>query len=359
MRVRCIGLTMIASMLALGSAQAEPEAGAASSAQKAPRLFDTHDALTLDLEADWGAVRRDRKGVPAKHPATLAYAGPSGTVSIPIQIETRGRSRLRETVCEFPPLRLDIPKEGRKGTLFRGIGELKLVTHCQRSPSYEQNLLLEYLLYRSYALLTDQSYRVRLMQVRYFAPGGKKPLWERAGFVIEDASDLAKRLGAESVRENVIDASQVDPALASRVEIFFYLIGMTDFSMVARPDGPCCHNARMLRPPGAALIPVPFDFDQTGVVDPEYALPDPRLKIRSVTQRKFRGHCREPGLHDAAISELREKRAQITALFEAEAKLQPARRKKALAFLDGFFQWASDPARVQKTLSEECRKITE
>ena len=358
MRVRCSALLLVVSILAFGSARAEPEAGAASSAPKPPRLFDTHETLALDLEADWGAVRRDRKGVPTQHPATLTYAGPSGTVSFPIQVETRGRSRLRETVCEFPPLRLDIPKEGRKGTLFRGIGELKLVTHCQRSASYEQNVLLEYLLYRSYAVLTDQSYRVRLMQVRYFAPGGKKPLWERAGFVIEDASDLAKRLGAESVPENVIEASQVDAAVASRVEMFFYMIGMTDFSMVARPDGPCCHNARMLRPPGAALVPVPFDFDQTGVVDPEYALPDPRLKIRSVTERKFRGHCREPGLHAAAISELREKRAQITALFEAETKLQPNRRKKALAFLDGFFQWASDPARVEKTLAEECRQPT-
>jgi hypothetical protein len=161
-----------------------------------PRLFESHEPLTIDLEADWRTVQKDRSETPTPRPATLSYTGPAGAVSIPIRLETRGRSRLRETVCEFPPLLLDIPKEGRQETLFRGIGELKLVTHCQRSPKYEQNVLLEYLLYRSYALLSDDSFRVRLLHVRYFDPGDTSPRLERAGFVIEDAADLAKRIGA-------------------------------------------------------------------------------------------------------------------------------------------------------------------
>jgi hypothetical protein len=320
-----------------------------------PRLFDSHDPLTLDLEADWFAIQRDRKETPTPRPAKLSYAGPAGPVSLQIQIETRGRSRLRETVCDFPPLLLDIPKEGRKGTLLRGIGELKLVTHCQRAPAYEQNLVLEYLIYRTYNLLSDDSYRVRMLQVRYFDPGKAKPRIERAGFVIEDVSELAKRIGAERIKEGTVDPAQIDPAAAARVELFLYMIGMTDFSLSARHDGPCCHNVRMLRREGRPLVPVPYDFDQTGVVDPEYALPDPRLKISGVTERRFRGYCRPAEQHSAAIAELRAKRAEITALFESEAKLAPARRKKALKFLDGFYAWADQPARVQKVLSEECR----
>lgn len=358
MRVRRIWSTVLVAIFAIGSAHAEPKASGAKSHAETPRLFDAQEPLAIDIEADWRSVQRDRDAVRNTYPATLSYTAASGAVSLPIELETRGRSRLLKETCTFPPLLLGFSKESRKGTLFRGIGELKLVTHCQTSVSYEQNLLLEYLVYRSYALLTDHSYRVRLLHVRYLDPGGKKPRIERFGFVIEDASNLAKRLHGESVRESTIDPSQLDAAAASRAEMFFYMIGMTDFSMVARPDGPCCHNARALRVEGGALIPVPFDFDQTGVVDPKYALPDPRLKLRGVTQRKFRGVCREPAMHEVAIAQLREKRAEMTALFEAQEGLASVRRQKALAYLDEFFRWASDPARVRKTLTEECRQTS-
>jgi hypothetical protein len=330
---------------------------AAAQPEQAPRLFDSTELLTIDLEADWRAVQRDRSATPTPRPAKLSYAGPSGRVALDIQIETRGRSRLRESVCEFPPLLLDIPKEGRKGTLFRGIGELKLATHCERSMKYEQNVLLEYALYRAYGVLTDSAYKVRLLRVRYHDPGEAKPKIERYGFVIEDASELAKRLELSRVAESTVDPALVDAAGASRVEMFLYMIGMTDFSMVAKPEGSCCHNVRMLRRGDGTLIPIPYDFDQTGVVDPIYALPDPRLGIKKVTQRRFRGMCRAPGLHAAAIAQLRSKRPEIEALFLNQEGLLPARQKKALKYLGEFYDWAADSARVTKTLNEECRQV--
>lgn len=320
-----------------------------------PRLFDDQAVLAIDLEADWVAVQRDRDGTPEPRPAKLTYAGPSGPVSLPLQIETRGRSRLSRDVCEFAPLRLDFAKDARKGTLFRGIGELKLATHCARSTQNEQFLLLEYLVYRMANVISDQSYRVRLLRVSYRDPGKQKPRIERYGFFIEDAALLAKRLGAERVSEPGIDATLLDPEAASRVELFYYMIGMTDFSMKLNVDGPCCHNVRALRLPTGRVLPIPYDFDQTGVVDPPYALPNEKLGIKRVTQRKFRGLCRPPEETARTLALLQEKRPAITALFESQADLVPARRKKALAFLDGFHHWASDPARVQKTLAEDCR----
>jgi hypothetical protein len=140
--------------------------------------------------------------------------------------------------------------------------------------------------------------------------------------------------------------------------MFLYMIGMTDFSMIARSDGPCCHNVRMLRRASGQLAPVPYDFDQTGVVDPEYALPDPRLEIKSVTERRFRGLCRAPEQHAAAIEELRAKRAEISALFEGQPGLRSGPRSKALKFLTSFYTWAEQPARVKKTLAEECRPVS-
>lgn len=320
----------------------------------APRLFEGHDPLTIELEATWDPIRNDDTPEPKAHPGVLSYAGPSGDVRIPVQIAASGRSRRIMDICELPPLRLDLPKLERKGTLFRGMGEFKLATHCNNNLQYEQYALLEYLVYRSYALLTDQSHRVRLLHVRYRETGRAKPRWERYGFAIEDASDLARRVGAERFKESRIDGESLDPTAASRAEMFFFMIGMTDFSLIARDGGPCCHNARALRRPDGVVIPVPYDFDQTGVVDAEYAMPNEQLGIRSVVQRKFRGKCRPPEVSAASIALLREKRPAIRALFEAQEGLSPVHARSALRFLDGFYSWADDPKRVAKTLDAEC-----
>jgi hypothetical protein len=327
---------------------------AAAMAADAPRLFDGHDPLAIELEADWNPIRRDTSAEPALHEATLSLPGASGA-PLPIRVAASGRSRRTQGICDLPPLRLHLPKREREGTLFHGIGELKITTHCKDDGAYEQNLLLEYLVYRSYALLSDESHRVRLLRVRYREPGHAKPRWERFAFAIEDAKDLAQRLDMKRVRESQVDGAQLDPVSASRAELFFYMIGMTDFSLVARQGGPCCHNARALRRADGALVVVPYDFDQTGVVNPEYATPNARLGLRSVLQRKFRGRCWPEERTQASLALLREKRPAIRALFESQPELSAARKRRALAYLDGFYAWADDEKRSRETLAEECR----
>jgi hypothetical protein len=325
-----------------------------AAAADAPPLFDAHDVLAVELEADWDPIRRDTSAEPTAHPATLRLGG-SDAPPIPIRVAASGRSRRTQGLCDLPPLRLDFPKREREGTPFRGIGELKLTTHCKNDPRYEQNLLLEYLVYRSYGALTEQSHRVRLLRVRYREPGRPKPRWERFAFAIEDAKDLAQRLGAERVRESRVDGARLDPVSASRAELFYYMIGMTDFSLVARDGGPCCHNARALRRADGALLVVPYDFDQTGVVHPDYAAPAAGLGLRSVLQRKFRGRCWPPERSEASLALLRAKRPEIRALFQAQPELSAARERRALAYLDGFYEWADDPKRVRETLAADCR----
>ncbi len=317
------------------------------------RIFDDPAPLAVELEADWGAIRQDRKE-PEKHPGTLSYAGPQGAVSFALELETRGHSRLLKDTCDFPPLRLELAKGAAKGTLFRGIDELKLVTHCRTDSKFQQYVLLEYLVYRSYALLTDQSYRVRLLRIAYRDPGATKPRWERLGFVIEDPEGVAKRLGADAVVERAVDLARVDAEAAARAEVFFYWAGMTDFSLRAGSEKACCHNARMFRLPSGVLFPIPYDFDQTGVVDPPYALPEPKLGIRRVTQRLFRGACARAEPQKRAIALLLAKRADIETLFRAQEGLEAAPQRKALGFLERFYTWASDPAAVERDAHPGC-----
>jgi hypothetical protein len=327
---------------------------AAAARAAEPRLFDSHEPLAIELEARWDPIRFDDSSEPTSHPGVFSYASSQDHVRIPVQIAASGRSRRTLDICDLPPLRIHVPKRERKGTLLRGIDVLKLTTHCRDNANYEQYALLEYLVYRAYGVLTDWSHRVRLVRVVYREPGRTRPRWERLAFAIEDASDLARRVGAERFVESDIGAAPLDPEAASRAELFFYMVGMTDFSLIRRHGGPCCHNTRALRRADGAVVPVPYDFDQTGVVNPDYAKPSPRLRIQLVTQRLFRGQCRPAAVTNATLALLREKRAAIEALFTSQPELRPTRGARAIAFLGGFYRWAENPERVAKTLASEC-----
>ena len=65
------------------------------------------------------------------------------------------------------------------------------------------------------------------------------------------------------------------------------MIGNTDWNLDKS------HNIELIRPAsGGAPIPVPYDFDWSGLIAPPYARPNQMLGIGSVKQRLFRGFCR-------------------------------------------------------------------
>ena len=71
------------------------------------------------------------------------------------------------------------------------------------------------------------------------------------------------------------------------VGVFEYLIGNTDWSVIMR------HNVRLVQVAGRDLLyPVAYDWITAGLVNASYARPDPRMPIKSVRQRLYRGMCR-------------------------------------------------------------------
>lgn len=90
---------------------------------------------------------------------------------LPVDVRLRGKGRLEQ--CKFPPLRLDFDPAETGESAFAGQDELKLVTHCINSTAGEKNLLEEYLAYRIFNLLSDYSYRVRLLHVSCVDTAGR------------------------------------------------------------------------------------------------------------------------------------------------------------------------------------------
>ncbi|MFB3079822.1 MAG: hypothetical protein ACE1Y4_17645, partial [Lysobacterales bacterium] len=101
---------------------------------------------------------------------------------------------------------------------------------------------------------------------------------------------------------------------------------------------------------------IPYDFDATGLVNAPYAVPPAKLPVRSVTQRLYRGFC----LHNATMADARQRFADnqgaILALVRDEPLLKSSTRKKALKFLENFFDILKDDREFHKKIIAKCRK---
>ncbi len=135
------------------------------------------------------------------------------------------------------------------------------------------------------------------------------------------------------------------------------MTGNTDWSGTSGPPGEdCCHNGAVIAPPGSGQLRIllPYDFDQSGLIDAAYALPSGSLGIRSVTQRLYRGDCPGNEALDWAIQRVNERRAQVTGVFESELVSERARRR-AIGYLNESYEIINDPQRRQSVIEERCR----
>ena len=136
----------------------------------------------------------------------------------------------------FPPLKVYFDKEKMKGTEFRGIGSLKLVTYCQTHTKYEQYYIKEFLIYRIYNLITDLSFRVKPLKVDYReSDGNKKPL-TRFSFLIEDIDDVAKRNDLKKLTLPKVSPKNLHSVETSYMTMFEYMVGNLDWAATGGPD---------------------------------------------------------------------------------------------------------------------------
>ena len=130
-----------------------------------------------------------------------------------------------------------------------------------------------------------------------------------------------------------------DPAAAGRFAVFEYMISNYDWSMRAAPRGDeCCHNGRLLAGgPGGLFVPVPYDFDYSGLVDAPYATPPEGIPIANVRQRNYRGYCAHLAQARAFAAQISPRRAEFLGVFSAVPGLDARNQARAAAYIQGFF----------------------
>jgi len=327
----------------------------ARAAGPAGPLFDDDAVLELTITAPIATILRERS-TEKYEPGTVSVRNPGGSVS-EFEVRIRARGNFRRETCRHPPAWLNFRKSDVAGTLFAGQGKLKLVVHCDRSPLYDQLVIKEYLAYRVFNQLTDNSFRVRLLHVTYVDSdtGDARP--PRYAFLIEHKSSLAARLGRDALDIDQASVAALDPVQLNLAIVFQYFIGNTDFSPLAAPAGnSCCHNFVLFGAPGQAAVAIPYDFDQSGFVAAPYALPDPRFRIKNVRTRLYRGYCANNDRLAGSLQRFRDERGAIYALLAETPGLDASARKRLVAYTDRFYDLIDSPEDVHRRLENKCRR---
>ncbi|MGI9329480.1 MAG: hypothetical protein ACR2QB_02095 [Gammaproteobacteria bacterium] len=324
-------------------------------------LFTSHERLEIRLSAPFSELKRSRGEDREYFPATLSYLDASDReADFELKVRTRGKSRSDPETCEFPPLLLNFKRKALAGTLLAGENRLKIVTHCRRGLAHNNYVLLEYLSYRALNLFSDASLRVRRVQVTYVESSRDREVADRPAFILEDIGRMADRLGMERVKSENVDWQQYDPASLNLYAVFQFFLGNTDWSIARAPSGDsCCHNGFALQRADGLLVPVPYDFDATGMVNAPYARPAEQLSIRTVRQRLYRGLCQSDELLQNTLEDFLARREALTELFASEPGLSNKARRSALAYIEDFYEIINEPQKRDRQIVARCREVQE
>lgn len=317
---------------------------------RADALFatDAEPTLPLRIEVPLQRLLDVPKDEETEFPGTLTLE--DGT-AFSAMIRPRGKSR-RE-LCSFPPLAVRFDEAPPVDSLFHEVETLFVVTHCSRRWADSGYQAAEFLAYRLLNVATPHSFRARALNITYIdAESGKQQ--SHHGFVVEHRDKLAERIRLPALNVERIEVAQLDPKAASLVAVFEYLLSNYDFSLAAGPEGePCCHNAFLFEG-GSGIVPIPYDFDMTGLVNPPYG-GTPEGRLVSLTHRTFRGYCAHNEQLPEAVATYANLESDIMALIADFDAIPGLKRKRVENFVKRFYRTIKAPKRVHSSLIKDCR----
>ncbi len=319
-------------------------------------LFVNQSTLSVRIEGPLSTFAKERSETEYLD-GKFSYTDDAGVEHVlDMKFRARGHFRRQKKTCRFPPMRLNFKKKQLDGTEFAGQNILKLVSPCnQSSKKYEQYVLKEYLAYKILQLHTPYSFRVRLLKISFVDTKYENRVTEKYGFFIEHKNQISERLDVNIADFVNTRHSKLVHEHASIAALFHYLIGNTDFSLIRGTlDGTCCHNGILVSSDSDKFIPVPYDFDFSGLVNAVYAGPNKKFRLRNVTQRLYRGHCSvNPELANT-IALFQDKQEAVIDLIDQQIGMTDGTRRKARNYLLQFYGELSKSAKIEAKFSRAC-----
>jgi hypothetical protein len=91
-----------------------------------------------------------------------------------------------------------------------------------------------------------------------------------------------------------------------------------------------------------------------GFVNAPHARPNPRFKLRSVRDRRYRGRCFNNSRIRASVERFFVRREEIYSLIDRQNLMTAATRKSMLRFVDDFYKSLNSPEKITKELNKDC-----
>jgi hypothetical protein len=318
-------------------------------------LFGSDDLLEITLKFDLTTfLKKNTKGGPLD--ALLTF-NPGGKDSLTRKIKVKNRGNYRFENCDFPPMELTFKKAIHAYPDSGNIKKLKLVTHCKTGSVQSEYVLREYLVYKMFNLITDTSFRVRLLRVTYIdTRKSRKPITQY-GFFIEPVGILAVRTNSTILKATNLTQKHIVPEVMDRISIFNYMVANWDCTV------PNQHNVVIIKPmvfdnSGLALA-VPYDFDLTGVVNVDYAVTPPEYNLNSIRDRVFLGMCRSREVFQKDLQYFLSRKDDFYRVINDFPYLSEKSKKDIIDFLDEFFkiEKQKDFDNLVDYLLRNCKKL--
>ncbi|GMQ24886.1 hypothetical protein Aoki45_15680 [Algoriphagus sp. oki45] len=318
-------------------------------AQEEKRLFDTEEALELEMSTSIKRLRSETNDSTFITQDIAVYE--NGTFeNYPFEIRTRGNFRLEN--CYYPPTRIRMAKDDAKGSIFQGTRKLKLVLPCSKGKNSGNYVGKEYLAYKMYELVTDYYFRTRLVKMKFTNLDDKKGEQEELlGFVIEDDDDVAQRFDAE-ISDKKIPPNIMEDTATVIHDFFQMMIGNTDWSGLYQ------HNQKVMIVGQKTIYPLAYDFDMCGLVNPPYAQVNSAVPISKVTERLYRGFCRDESLFQYVRQHFLDRESELMGLIDQYQDLYTSADLKAMkSFVSEFFGMLKSDKLFKDRIVSSCRNL--
>ena len=318
-------------------------------AQEKSVLFSSTDPVEIKMKFSVKELRSETNDSTFMD-SFLQYKNEKGEWdSVDVQLRIRGNFRLKN--CYYPPVRMKIKKKEGEGTIFEGNKSLKLVLPCNRIKNADGFLMREYLCYQLFEEVSQYTFDTRLIKVTLEnedEKGGE--YFQLMGFLIEDDDEVADRFGGNIINDKKVPATFMQDSAIVRHDFFQMMIGNTDWSNLFR------HNETVLQLDEKTVVPLAYDFDMTGLVNPPYAQVSDLIEIEKVTERLYRGYCRDPRLLEAIRQEFLVAEPRILKHIDLLIGTVEDRDVKFVrGFLDDFFKVLKDDRQFKAEVLDACR----
>ena len=251
-----------------------------------------------------------------------------------LELKINSRGKFRRRICEFPPIKLKFSKDNLEEMGLAKHNKLKLVTHCIENDKFvgNDNVMKEYMAYKIYNELNDNSFKVKAFKITYQDSEGVIKKIKRYGFLIEETDEMAERLGGEECEDCLNSAYEVIAKKdEAKMALFQYMIGNEDWStQLAR-------NVKIVQLPTGMRLPVPYDFDFSGLVNTSYAVPNSDFGLLSIQERYYLGLPIDTMVMDEVIQEFKMKQDAILKLVKGFKLVSLEERIKCLNYLKTFY----------------------